>query len=67
LLALVTIAFTNVSEISSHDLDFIEGVLTHSALAMQVHRQEVIKIWRSEQLGLVRKVNSQIHKFYEFE
>jgi len=63
LLALVTVAFTNVSEISSHDLDFIEGVLTHSALAMQVHRQEVIKIWRSEQLGLVRKVNSQITNF----
>jgi serine phosphatase RsbU (regulator of sigma subunit)/putative methionine-R-sulfoxide reductase with GAF domain len=63
LLAVVEIEFLQRQSLSTADLEYIEGILTHSALAMQVHRQEVIKIWRSEQLGLVKKVTSQITNY----
>jgi sigma-B regulation protein RsbU (phosphoserine phosphatase) len=47
-------------DINVHLIEYLEGILTHAALAMQVRRQEVIKHWRSEQLSLVRKVSTQI-------
>ncbi len=41
-------------------IQYLEGILSHAALAMQIRRQETIKHWRSEQLALVRRVSSQI-------
>lgn len=63
LLAIAEIEFLDRKSINTTSLDYIEGVLTQSALSMQVHRQEIIKIWRSEQLGLVKKVVAQISNY----
>ncbi len=46
--------------IETRSIEFLEGILSHAALAMQIKRQETIKRWHSEQLALVRKVSSQI-------
>lgn len=63
LLAIAEINFLDRKFLNTSSLDYIEGVLTQSALSMQVHRQEIIKIWRSEQLGLIKKVISQISSY----
>ena len=44
-------------------IDFLEDLTSHAAISMQIHRQEAIKNWRSEQLSLVRKVSSEISNF----
>jgi sigma-B regulation protein RsbU (phosphoserine phosphatase) len=44
-------------------LDFLEDLTSHAAISMQIHRQEAIKNWRSEQLSLVRKVSSEISNY----
>ena len=41
-------------------IDFLEDFAGHASVAMQIHRQEVIKNWRTEQLSLVRKVSSTL-------
>ena len=38
----------------------MEGLAGHAAAAMEITRQEKLKNWRLEQLGLVRKVSGQI-------
>lgn len=63
LLGIIDLHFPEPKKVSRKSRDFLEGALTHAALSMQVHRQEIIKIWRSEQLGLVKKVTSQISNF----
>ncbi len=45
---------------SAKELDFLEGFCAHSAVALQVVRQAVIKNWRFEQLALVRSVSQKI-------
>ncbi len=45
---------------SKKELEFIEGFCAHSALALQVIRQGVIKNWRFEQLALVRSVSQKM-------
>ena len=41
-------------------INFLEDFAGHAAVAMQIHRQEAIKNWRTEQLSLVRKITSEI-------
>ncbi len=42
------------------DLDLLEAVTAHAALALRVSQQVTLKNWRSDQLALVRKVSAQI-------
>ncbi len=42
------------------DLNYLEGLAAHAAMAMQISRQVTIKNWRNEQLTLVRSVSAQI-------
>lgn len=42
------------------ELDFLEGLAAHSALALETSRQVSLKNWRLEQLSLVRSVSAQI-------
>lgn len=44
----------------AHDLNLLEGLVTHAAVAMELTRQETLKNWRFEQLNLVRSVSAQI-------
>jgi phosphoserine phosphatase RsbU/P len=43
-----------------HELNLLEGLVTHAAIAMEITRQESLKNWRYEQIALVRSVSSQI-------
>jgi len=45
---------------SRKELEFLERFCAHSAFALQVIRQVVIKNWRFEQLALVRSVSRKI-------
>lgn len=45
---------------SPHEVDLLNGLASHAALAIQVWRQSAIKNWRYEQLSLVRSVSRQI-------
>jgi sigma-B regulation protein RsbU (phosphoserine phosphatase) len=45
---------------STDEINYIEGLATYAAVAMQVNRQVTIKNWRYDQLSLVRSVSSQI-------
>jgi phosphoserine phosphatase RsbU/P len=49
------------------ELNFLEGITAHAAMALQISRQVTIKNWRQEQLALVRKVNSQIANLVDLE
>ena len=42
------------------EINFLEGLCTNAAIAMQISRQTTIKNWRSEQLSLVSLVSQQI-------
>lgn len=46
--------------LSDYELEFLESLSAHAALAMQVTQQVAIKNWRFEQLALVRSVSFQI-------
>ena len=48
------------SPFKKHEYDLMEGLAAHAAAAMEITRQEKLKNWRLEQLGLVRKVSGQI-------
>ncbi len=45
---------------SAGELEFLEGFCSHSAVALQVIRQAVVKNWRFDQLALVRSVSQKI-------
>jgi phosphoserine phosphatase RsbU/P len=49
------------------ELNFLEGITAHAAMALQISRQVTIKNWRQEQLALVRKVNTQIANLVDLE
>ncbi|GAP07651.1 serine phosphatase RsbU, regulator of sigma subunit [Anaerolinea thermolimosa] len=42
------------------DLEFLEGLASHAATALEISRQQKLNRWRLEQLSLVRKVSAQI-------
>jgi phosphoserine phosphatase RsbU/P len=45
---------------SDSEIEFLEGLLAHVAIAMQTNRLIVLKNWRNEQLSLVRSVSAKI-------
>ena len=45
---------------SPREIDLLNALTSHAALAIQVWRQSAIKNWRYEQLSLVRSVSNQI-------
>lgn len=45
------------------EIRFLEFLSAHLALVFQAFRQERIKIWRTEQLALVRAITAQITRF----
>jgi serine phosphatase RsbU (regulator of sigma subunit)/putative methionine-R-sulfoxide reductase with GAF domain len=49
------------------DLETIERLSRHSAVAMQVTRNAAIKNWRFEQLNLVRSVSAQIANLLDLD
>ncbi len=49
------------------ELNFLEGITAHAAVALQISRQVTIKNWRQEQLALVRKVNTQIANLIDLD
>lgn len=52
---------------SKSEIEYIEGIASHAALAMQVLRQAIIKKWRLEQLSLVRKVSSEVTRLRDID
>lgn len=46
-----------------NEIRFLEFLSSHLALVFQAFRQERIKIWRTEQLSLVRAITAQITRF----
>jgi phosphoserine phosphatase RsbU/P len=49
------------------EIDFLEGLSAHAAVAMQIARQVALKNWRYEQLTLVSKVSSQIANLQDLD
>lgn len=52
---------------SREDLQSLEGLASHAAMAMQISRQVTIKNWRNEQLALVRSVTAQISNLLDLD
>jgi len=52
---------------SREDLQSLEGLVAHAAMAMQISRQVTIKNWRNEQLALVRSVTAQISNLLDLD
>ncbi|MBI4928235.1 MAG: GAF domain-containing protein, partial [Anaerolineae bacterium] len=44
----------------TEEIDLLTGLAAHAALAFEISRQEKVKNWRLQQLGLVRQVSAQI-------
>lgn len=42
------------------EIDYLGGIVSHAAVAMEVQRQATIKRWRLEQLALVRNISSEV-------
>lgn len=49
------------------EIQYLEGIASHAAMAMQILRQASIKKWRLEQLSLVRKVSSEVTRLRNFD
>jgi GAF domain-containing protein len=60
LLGVVEIHRTVKRPFSFEELHFLDGLVSNTALSMQITRQIAIKNWRSEQLALVQTVSNQI-------
>jgi len=45
---------------SHAELEYLDGLAAHIAVALQISRQVVLKNWRYEQINLVRTVSAQI-------
>lgn len=49
------------------EVNFLEALASHAALAMQINRQVVLKNWRYEQIALVSSVSTQIANLMEVD
>ncbi len=49
------------------EIDFLEGVGLHAAVALQIMRQVILKNFRNEQLELVRSVSEQIANYTDID
>ncbi|WP_299028377.1 GAF domain-containing protein [uncultured Thermanaerothrix sp.] len=63
LLGVLVISRPRGPALSHQEIRFLETLAYHLVLALQAFRQERIKIWRTEQLTLVRTITSQITRF----
>ncbi len=52
---------------SRAEVEHLEGMASHAALAMQVLRQAIIKKWRLEQLSLVRKIGAEVTRLPDLD
>lgn len=52
---------------SDQDIDFLEGITYHAALALETSRQASLKNWRYEQINLLRSVSAQITKVLDLD
>jgi serine phosphatase RsbU (regulator of sigma subunit)/putative methionine-R-sulfoxide reductase with GAF domain len=59
-LALAALERDNGQNFTPPELDFLEGLLSHAAIALQTHRLGVLKNWRHDQLTLVRSISAKI-------
>jgi phosphoserine phosphatase RsbU/P len=60
LLGVLQVQFPPGNPITAQNLDLLECLAGHAAVALEISRQARIKNWRYEQLSLVRSVSSQI-------
>jgi len=67
LLGVVEVWRDNPPFFSAAELDTIERLARHAAVAMQVTRNVAIKNWRFEQLNLVRSVSAQIANLLDLD
>ncbi len=49
------------------EISYLEALGAHAAQALRVSQQAAVKNWRSEQLGLVRKVSAQIANIVDLD
>lgn len=59
-LGLLHLKRENQRPFTNQEFDFLEGMISHIAVALQTYRQIVLKNWRHDQLSLVRSVTSKI-------
>jgi phosphoserine phosphatase RsbU/P len=59
-LGLLHLKRENQQPFTNQEFDFLEGMISHIAVALQTYRQIVLKNWRHDQLALVRSVTSKI-------
>ena len=67
LLGVLHVWRSNLKPFSRAEMEYLEGIASHAALAMQVLRQAVIKKWRLEQLSLVRQVSSELTRLRDLD
>lgn len=48
------------TQFSTQEVELLQVLASHAAMAMQINRQVTLKNWRFDQLSLVRSVSSQI-------
>lgn len=60
LLGVLLVQRLNGKPWSAAEIQFLQGITNHAALAMQTMRQIVLKNWRFDQLSLVRSVTTGI-------
>ena len=67
MLGVIQVCRSAVSPFTQDEIDFLEGVGLHSAVALQITRQVILKNFRNEQLELVRSVSEQIANFTDLD
>ncbi|MEW6503121.1 MAG: GAF domain-containing protein [Chloroflexota bacterium] len=60
LLGILHVWRTNHEPFRPQEIEYLERIASHAALAMQVMRQSVLKNWRLEQLSLVRNISMEV-------
>lgn len=60
LLGVISVSRESGTPFLEDEVQFLQGITTSAALAMQVNRQAAIKNWRYDQISLVRSVSAQI-------
>lgn len=52
--------FSRPTPLTAQEINLLEGLAAHSAVSLELYRQEAIKDWRNGQLNLVREVSAEI-------
>jgi serine phosphatase RsbU (regulator of sigma subunit)/putative methionine-R-sulfoxide reductase with GAF domain len=60
LLGVIQVIRNDAQPITADEVDWVEQAANHIALPLMVNHHTVIKNWRLEQLGLIRRVSAQI-------